>query len=415
MASIRPKDETRVTSPSAGDTLLLDGSTTRSMVYSDLVRIPLAANTTFFVSPTGSDTLNNGLSAAAPFATIQKAVDVIRNVYDPRGFSTLIQLADGTYADPVLIDGGGPYVIQGNAAAPGNVVHAAVGNCNFKVKRASLTISGLELRNLVGGFAQLNPITPDALITWTNIRFGTTDGDHMQAEGGTIRGSGVYWIIGNFAAHAHAFDRGLIELKNFTCNLIGVPAISHYFVGVNNAKVHFVNPVFVGTATGPRFLIHFNATFGSDVALSLTGLPGDVAGVMDSSALYDFLYVGDTQGGIAYVPAVASATVGGTPATYAPGVVKYKMMSGKFCYVYGSVGVTNQGVGNSGSINIGLPFPAAAGQAACGSSYEFILTGKGGIAFVGGGAAVMNCRPADGTHYIVTGQGIGFGVLYEIA
>lgn len=376
----------------------------------------LTANLTLYVRLDGDDT-HSGLlnTAAGALRTMQKACDIQKNNYDVGNFAITIQVADGTtWSDPVSVNGGGPYNIVGNTGTPANVVHAVVGTVNFRAKDASLTVSGFELRNLTGHFAELHALD-NGIITWTNMRFGTTDGDNMQADGGKIYGSGAYSIVGNMASHCHSFNHGLIQIANFTCTLVGTPAIAAYFVGANDATVEMFSSTFVGTATGPRFLIHFGGIFTSNGTISLTGLPGNVAGTMDTSALYDTLYIPDSQGGIAYSPTITSQTVGGTPATYTPGAIRYKMLSGKFCFAYGTVAVTNQGVGNSGGIVIGLPFPAAAGLSFPGDSFEFFSTGFHGSAFVGSGGTTMNCKDANAVSYIVTGKGISFGVLYETA
>lgn len=417
MALKRPKDETRVTSPTAGDALLLDGATTRSIVYSDLVRIPLAVNTTVYVNPaTGSDTLNNGLSALAPFATIQKACDVVGYLYDQRGFTATIQLADGNYTDPVLITGGAPYVIVGNNATPANIVHAAVGACNFKVRNAKLTISGMELRNLVGGFVELLA-DHGGDITFTSMRFGATDGDQLQASGGKIHGSGAYSIVGNMGSHGHARYRGLIDIDSAVCTLPAGVAIANYFFGINDASVHFTNSSFAGAgagtgSTGVRALIHNSANFDSNGVFTLTSLPGNAAVQLDASGRYDSSFVGDGLAFTPYVPTVTSSTPGGTPATYTVNRARYKI-AGKRCLVIVDVTVANQGIGAAGDIVIDLPFPSLYG--APGSSYEYSLTGKSGRAFVSNGVSVMRLRDATSTTYIATGNGIMASVEYELA
>src|SRR5689334_11337807 len=63
-----------------------------------------AAGTAYFVSPTGADT-NSGTSAAAPFKTIQHALDLAQP-------GTTITLAAGTYKEAAATK------VAGTAAAP---------------------------------------------------------------------------------------------------------------------------------------------------------------------------------------------------------------------------------------------------------------------------------------------------------
>ena len=79
--------------------------TVASTVAAALVWVPAhAAGTAYFVAPTGADT-NSGTSAAAPFRTIQKALDLAQP-------GTTITLAPGRYVEAVVTK------VAGIAAAP---------------------------------------------------------------------------------------------------------------------------------------------------------------------------------------------------------------------------------------------------------------------------------------------------------
>lgn len=62
----------------------------------------LTESVTVYVSTTGNDTDGDG-SSAAPFATIQKAVDSIPRFMG--GYNALIDIADGTYDERIMIEG----------------------------------------------------------------------------------------------------------------------------------------------------------------------------------------------------------------------------------------------------------------------------------------------------------------------
>ena len=70
----------------------------------------LTSNVTVFVATTGSDQTGDG-SSAAPYATIQKAVNSIPKWLD--GYTATIDIADGTYEGRVTIEGfhGGTLVL----------------------------------------------------------------------------------------------------------------------------------------------------------------------------------------------------------------------------------------------------------------------------------------------------------------
>ena len=95
--------------------------------HSGILRKRLTANTTFYVSPTGSDTAGNG-SSATPWATIQHAWSVFKSSYDFAGYSVTLQLANGTYA-PANFNGSilgcntdNPLIVNGNSGSPSSTV-----------------------------------------------------------------------------------------------------------------------------------------------------------------------------------------------------------------------------------------------------------------------------------------------------
>jgi hypothetical protein len=117
---------------------------------------------------------------------------------------------------------------------------------------------------------------------------------------------------------------------------------------------------------------------------------------------------------ISYTPSfIASETVGATLATYALNSARYKQI-GKTITVAVDLTVTNQGVGNSGAILIGLPFTGAA-FAYVGSLVEYNTTGDGGTVFVNISATRMYCAKATyAATLIVTGYHFVAQVTYEI-
>lgn len=116
-----------------------------------------------------------------------------------------------------------------------------------------------------------------------------------------------------------------------------------------------------------------------------------------------------------YSPSTASSTVGGTPATYTVNSARYKQIA-KTVYVVTVLTVTNQGVGATGDIIIGLPLAAssAVGASWVGSSREYSLTGKAGFTWVGTSGTTMACRDATNTTYISTGNIITASIIYEV-
>lgn len=369
--------------------------------------------TNYYVATTGSDG-NTCLSLTNPCLTLQGAWNKLAVANYGTGGAQL-HIADGTYTGALVINGAwngaGPLSIVGNCNTPGNVILSLSGVSNIVVSNAYINVSCVELRN--DNFVELAALDGGD-ITFSNIRFGATTADQMQANGGKIHGSGSYSIVGNMGSHWHSFNHGLIEINNATVTLVGTPVISEFFLGVSDASVYFLNSSFAGTgAVGLRFLIHNNGYFSSGNSLGLSGLPGTVAGVLDTNGQYDLLFTGDNSAWTSYTPTIASQTVGGTPATYTLNNANYKCL-GKTCFVKADVTVTNQGVGAGGSIDISLPFTATSVAGTPGSSYAYVSSAKSGSCFVGNSATIMRCVDSTPTTYIATGTSIVGSVTYQI-
>ena len=101
-----------------------------------------------YVATTGSDTTGNG-SSSTPWATINKAVDWMKNKFITPPTSITIQLSDGTYNNctATAINFTRKLRIIGNAVTPSNVVlNFAQNSAGISVSEAGYTyISGLKL------------------------------------------------------------------------------------------------------------------------------------------------------------------------------------------------------------------------------------------------------------------------------
>ncbi len=99
----------------------------------------LSESVTVYVSKSGSDTDGDG-SSAAPFLTVQKAVDSLPKVLN--GFHAQVDIASGTYNERVLIDGfiGGRFtlgvsgrsvILRGITIMNSNIVRLAISNLSY--------------------------------------------------------------------------------------------------------------------------------------------------------------------------------------------------------------------------------------------------------------------------------------------
>lgn len=101
--------------------------------------IGVTANTTVFVSKSGSDTLGNG-SSSNPYLTIMKAVNSLpKNL---NGKTVIINVGAGTYAETVTIEHffGGSITINGNVGAGVTITGLTLQNCAVLIDAISLTV-----------------------------------------------------------------------------------------------------------------------------------------------------------------------------------------------------------------------------------------------------------------------------------
>lgn len=114
----------------------------------------------------------------------------------------------------------------------------------------------------------------------------------------------------------------------------------------------------------------------------------------------------------AYTATATAATPGITPPTLTVNGARYKLCGNKTVLLQNSVSVTAAGTG-VGALRVTLPFTAAAFPFT-GSSFEFAVTGVGGIAQIASNGTFVAAVTAAGASYIVTGQGVSMTVTYEI-
>jgi hypothetical protein len=100
-------------------------------VYPLQIRTLITYPTTFYVSPTGSD--SNPCTSDAPCATVQAVYNSLVTSFDLGGQTITIQFADGTYTNGVnstiAPTGGGSIIFQGNASSNTAVLFQCDGDC----------------------------------------------------------------------------------------------------------------------------------------------------------------------------------------------------------------------------------------------------------------------------------------------
>ena len=258
------------------------------------LREKLTASRTYYVRPDGDDA-NDGLAnnSGGAFATIQQAVDAVFGALDLGGHNVTIQLADGTYAagvnQPTPQVGAGTITIQGNAAAPANVVvnvaSPAAGAAIRVAGNAVLKIKDFEVGTTGAGFGLL--VSAGASLTYANMRLAATAYHQIRADdGGSITCvGGSYQITGGGMAHWCAVGTGVIRCQNNAITLTGTPAFGNFAIGQLAGMMLVNGNTFSGSATGTRYYADTN-TVVYVAGASATYLPGNVAGVLLTGGQY---------------------------------------------------------------------------------------------------------------------------------
>lgn len=257
----------------------------------------LRANRTYNVSTTGNDT-SDGLTTATAFLTVQAAVNAALAL-DFNGFTVTIQVADGTYADRVVVSGlgvgqGGPenLIIQGNMTTPANVVfnYNATGSviCARALYGGMFCIQGVSFSNNSGCVASLQS-AGTSIIQVQNCLFGTSNYQLYAHSSGVIEIIGSYGINGGAAVHIEAESTGVVlyRASGVTVTLTGTPAFSSAFVRaytLGYIEAAYA-PTFTGAATGQRYNAAVNGVINGFGGGSST-FPGSIAGATATGGQY---------------------------------------------------------------------------------------------------------------------------------
>jgi hypothetical protein len=280
------------------DALKFDRTTGRASFPSGGAREMLTADRTYYVRTDGNDG-NAGFSntAGGAFKTVQRAYDVIAATLDLGGFAVTIQLADGTYAPPSGTSvlgiaqpwtGGGSVTVQGNAAAPANVVLSATAADAVRVTSplpGNLTVKDVKLQTATSGDAIIHMAT--GTLRFGNVNFGATARCHIttQAAGAIITAISNYVISGGGAYHGLATNPSSIKVSGVVVTLSGTPAFGVFAQASGCAIMDWSGTTFSGAATGQRYSLAINGVIYTGTG-NASFFPGSTAGTAGSGGQY---------------------------------------------------------------------------------------------------------------------------------
>ena len=237
----------------------------------------------------GSDT-NNGLTAATPFKTLQKAAGFVAGL-NINGQSVTINVADGTYA-PFTYSGAvnGSVTFVGDPATPSNcmISTSTLGTCVSAINGTQITLNGFGITNTASGGLGLYS-NRYSFLYFQNINFGPCSQAHNFCDVGTINCIGNYTISGVALAHVSLSQGTFIQTPSYanTVTITGNPLFSTaYLVATNGGFFRAnTNTTFSGTGRGYRYSIAVNA-YANTSGAGTSFLPGDAAGATATGGQY---------------------------------------------------------------------------------------------------------------------------------
>ncbi|RLP21987.1 DUF1565 domain-containing protein [Mesorhizobium sp. YM1C-6-2] len=246
------------------------------------IREKLTANRTIYVSTSGNDSTGDGTSGA-PFATIQRAVNVVAAI-DMAGFTATISVGAGTYNEAVQLKSlvGGFCVIVGDESTPSNVIINASGSCfTGDGLVGAWHLRGMKLQATTHGIG----VTDGAIVKFQNIDFGVCSFYHMLATGGRLVATGNYSITGSASRHVYLFAGASFQCQARTVTLSGSLAFAVFLQATTASTATVSGNTYSGSATGQRHNAQMNAVIQS-AGGGANYFPGDAAGAVATGGQY---------------------------------------------------------------------------------------------------------------------------------
>jgi hypothetical protein len=265
-------------------------------------KILLAPRDFYVNGNTGVDT-NDGLTAATPFRTIQKACDM-SGAINTNGWNIEIHIADyANYANATLpvITGSGSIFLTGNVTSPQNVVVtstlASTPALYVGFSAGNFYFRGLKVQSVLDCGIR---VFPNSTLHMNDMDFGPCAQAHYQSFGGHIGVAGILeyqqgglpqvprvYVSGNAQYHALASNGAFFDHHGPDLIFRAAYGVS-YWAQADNCAINaiYYNNVTGGPAAGGTKYIAASNGVVSTSGRGVNYLPGTVAGFLQTGGQY---------------------------------------------------------------------------------------------------------------------------------
>lgn len=278
--------------------LVLDpsGLSCPTCVASSGIRSKLAANATFYVSSSGTDTATCAI-ISSPCATWNRLYINVASLYDFNGFTvTLTSSTVSTYTAGLFMNtawvGGGAIIIDGGGSSITETVTKGI--INNAIQPGQISIQNFALVSSTA-FSCIQNAAPGLMTVLASMTIGTCNEADFESDdaGANLFIQNNYNVTGasgaGNAAHLRASYGGQITdngQATYLTNRTYTVGTANAFAGGNIQGVGFTFSLGGNTVTGPRFA----AQQGGNIFTNNGGanvFPGSAVGVVSPGGCYD--------------------------------------------------------------------------------------------------------------------------------
>jgi len=346
-------------------------------------RTILAADTTYNISATGSDTTGDG-SAGAPWATMQHAVDWLARNVDLADHYATLNVGSGSFAglynlstvgtDRIIVLGQGSALtrITPNAKNTGSIYSTGhftqVNKCTIECNPAAY--SGLYFDMPVE--LQVGDFSGGTDLVFDGVGSGAV-GIGCYGAATVLAGTGTINVKGNYAVFAELWS---CAVQNYGAwAMVGTPAFSSAFVTLMGGA-NWSGGSISGAATGKRFIMWDGIVYTGSATYNPNFFPGDVPGT--GSGMYDGILLGSFAAN-SHLNFGTTFGASGYGLRDDGGVIEYKHSGGAWTSLSAVTGGSGSPAGPSGAVqyNGASAFAGQAGFMFDGANAEVVVGGDG--------------------------------------